>query len=50
MTKRDDEIRQFFERSLQKWELSHGRKPVSREDMWEAINEEIQRNLREIRS
>ena len=50
MSKRDDEIRRFFEISLQKLELSHGRKPVSREDMWEAINEEIERSDRERRS
>lgn len=50
MDSKDEKIRHFFEISLQKWELSHGRKPVSREDMWDAINEEIQRNLMEIRS
>ena len=50
MKKSDEKIRCFFEMSLKDWKNRHGREPLTEEDMWEAINEEIERSDRERRS
>ena len=36
-------ILSFFERCLERYERRHGRKPATRDEMWEAITEGMER-------
>ena len=34
---KDGKIRAFFDACLKLWEKRHGRKPVTKEEMWDAV-------------
>lgn len=40
---KDRQIRAFFDACLKLWEKRHGRKPMTNEEMWDAVNDGMER-------
>lgn len=36
---KESKVRRFFESCLAEWERKHGRRPETRDEMWEAVME-----------
>lgn len=43
MDSKDEKIRRFFEQCLKEWERRHGREPATREEMWDAVIDSMER-------
>lgn len=40
---RKDRVEEFFESCLEEWERKNGRKPRTRDEMWEAVMDGMER-------
>lgn len=43
MDEKDEKIRRFFDSCMKEWERKHGRRPETRDEMWDAVMDGMER-------